>query len=121
MLLDIPVPTVNLEIVWLLIGMSFARSFGKKLDWSIQQSTFFNDRGSIGKWILGRIMDFTHHWWMGAIMWLYAPLIVKTFFWPTLLQEVYWFGVGIFIDDLRDFKHVLARYKTETEEQPPDG
>lgn len=119
MLLEIPVPSVNLEIVWLLIGMSFARSFGKKLDHTVQQTQFFKDlKMPLAKWFIKALLDFTHHWWMGALIWLYAPLIVTRLNWQTLLPEVLWFGVGMFIDDIRDFRHVMARYQTEIEKPP---
>ena len=120
MVLEIPVPILNLEIVWLLIGMTFARSFGKKLDYTVQQTQFFKDLNlPLVAWFIKAVLDFTHHWWMGALIWLYAPLIVARLHWPTLHLEVFWFGVGIFIDDIRDFKHVWARYKIEIEEEKP--
>lgn len=121
MSLTIPIPVDNFQLVWLLIGMTFARAFGKKLDYTVQQTRFFKDLNQpLVKWLIKAILDFTHHWWMGAIIWLYAPLIVKIISWPTLLPEVLFFGVGIFFDDIRDFKHVLARYKKSTNEEEED-
>ncbi len=115
MSITIPIPVDNFQIVWLLIGMSFGRSFGKKLDYSIQQTQFFKDLGPFWQGMIKRLLDFSHHWWMGALIWLYASLITKRFFWPSLELEIMWFGVGLFLDDIRDFKHVLARYKKTTE------
>ncbi len=111
MILTIPIPLDNFQIVWLLIGMGFGRSFGKQLDHTLQQTKFFTDRDPFWQGMIKRLLDFTHHWWIGALLWLYAPLIVKIIAWPALLPEVMWFGVGLFLDDIRDFKHVLARYK----------
>lgn len=117
MSLTIPIPVDNFQLVWLLIGMSFGRAFGKKLDYTVQQTQFFKDLNlPLAQWLIKALLDFTHHWWVGAIIWLYAPLIVKILVWPTLLPEVLFFGVGIFLDDIRDFKHVLARYKKATDE-----
>lgn len=121
MSLTIPIPIDNFQLIWLLIGMSFGRAFGKKLDYEIQQSEWFKKQPSWRQSIIRRILDFSHHWQYGALVWLYAPLIVKALSWPTLLPEVLFFGVGIFIDDIRDFQHVLDRYKSETEDTKPPG
>jgi len=120
-MLELPIPAGNIELIWLLIGMNFGRSFGKKLDYEIQQSEWFTRQPVWLQGIIKRILDFTHHWQYGAIIWLYAPLITRLFFWPSIQPEIMWFGIGIFIDDIRDFKHVLDRYKTETEVKPSDG
>lgn len=117
MSLIIPIPIDNFQIIWLLIGMSFGRNFGKKLDYSIQQTEAFKDLGPFWQGMIKRLLDFTHHWWIGAIIWLYAPLITAIWFWPSLELEITWLGVGLFIDDIRDFRHVLDRYKKATNEE----
>ena len=121
MSLQVPIPINNIEIVWLLIGMAFGRSFGKKFDYAIQQSKLFKESLSPGLQVLVKmILDFTHHWEIGAIIWLYAHLWVR-FLWPSLLAEITWFGVGLFLDDIRDFRHVLDRYKKLVEPTKPPG
>lgn len=117
MSLQVPIPINNYEIIWLLIGMSFGRNFGKKLDYGIQQSEWFKELSPTLQGTIKRILDFTHHWWIGALIWLYPHIWIK-YLWPSLLLEITWFGVGIFLDDIRDFKHVLDRYKKITDEQP---
>ncbi len=117
-MLTLPLPVGNQDLIWLLLGMSFGRSFGKKMDYTIQESPWFKRQGTTTKWLVKSILDFSHHWWMGALIWNYAPLIVNKFFWPTLLPEVTWFGVGLFLDDIRDFKNVLNRYKKASNETP---
>ena len=119
-MLELPIPSGNIELIWLLIGMNFGRSFGKKMDYEIQQSKWFTGQPVWAQGIIKRILDFTHHWWIGAILWLYASAITEIIHQPHLVSEVLFFGLGIFIDDIRDFQHVLDRYKTETEEKPPD-
>lgn len=116
MSLTIPIPQDNFQIIWLLIGMTFGRAFGKKFDHSMQTTEFFIKQGPLAQWFLKSLLDFLHHWWIGALIWHYAHIITKLFFWPSLLLEVTWFGIGIFIDDIRDFRHVLARYKKATNE-----
>ena len=116
MSLKIPVPVDNFQIVWLLIGMSFGRNFGKKLDYEIQQANWFKGLPPEIQGLIKRILDFTHHWWIGAIIWLYAPLITAWWFWPSLELEIMWFGVGLFLDDIRDFNHVKNRYNRLTTE-----
>ncbi len=119
MSLTIPIPIDNFQIIWLLIGMSFGRNFGKKLDYQIQETPFFKSLPGPLRGTIKRILDFTHHWWVGAIIWLYAPLITSIWFWPSLQTEITWFGIGLFLDDIRDFEHVLARYRKTTEEEQP--
>ncbi len=121
MSLTIPIPIDNFQIIWLLIGMIFGRSFGKKLDHSFQELSWFKDRSKFTQDMIKRILDFMHHWWIGAFIWNYAPLITATWFWPSLETEIMWLGVGIFIDDIRDFRHVLDRYKKTVEPTKPPG
>ena len=115
MSLTIPVPINNIEILFLLLGMSFGRSFGKKLDQNIQETTTFKNRSGLCQWIIKAVLDFTHHWWIGCIIWLYAPSFASLIGYPGLVAETMFFGVGLFLDDIRDFKHVLERYKTSVE------
>ena len=111
MSLTIPIPMDNFQTLWLLIGMLFGRTFGKKLDHSFQELPWFKDQPEFTQDMIKRTLDFTHHWWIGCIIWLYAPLIVKLIAWPSLEMEIMWLGVGLFLDDIRDFNHVLDRYK----------
>ena len=111
-MLEIPVPAGNIEILWLLLGMSFGRSFGKKLDYTIQEDPWFKKQSASLRWLMKSILDFTHHWWIGALIWIYAPLFVKWWFWPSLLTEITWFGVGLFFDDIRDYKNIIRRYQS---------
>ncbi len=115
MVLIIPFPGNNIELLWVLIGMLFGRTFGKQLDYTLQQTKFFKGRDPFWQGMIKRLLDFTHHWWIGAIIWNYPHLIVKTLSWPTLLPEVVFFGVGLFLDDIRDFNHLIKRYKTALE------
>lgn len=110
---QVPIPTNNIEILWVLLGMSFGRNFGKKLDQGIQAHPVYLSLDPAIQGFIKRILDFTHHWWMGAILWLYAHLWIQ-YLWPSFFVELKFFGVGLFLDDIRDFKHVLSRYKKAT-------
>ena len=90
MSLLVPIPETFEAAVWFALGIQFGRSFGKQLDQGIQGEDWFK---ALPKWereVIKRLLDFTHHWWMGALLMLYAPP-----FW-------YWFGAGLFVDDLPD-------------------
>jgi hypothetical protein len=76
----------------------FGRAFGKKLDYRIQQGEWFKRQGVVVQWIVQRTLDFLHHFWMGGFLMIYFPNI----------PEIYWFGYGLFIDDLPD---VPRRFK----------
>ena len=88
----IPTPTTFLGVVWFLLGIQFGRSFGKKLDRDIQDGDWFEGLKPFEQWVTRRILDFFHHWWIGALMVLYIPGS----------QEAIWFGWGLIVDDLPD-------------------
>jgi len=97
MTVNVPVPSNLLEVTWFLIGFTFARAF-KRFDYDLQESTWFKTRGGLTRWILRRLMDFFHHFWVGLLLMCYA--------WR---PEVYWFGAGIFVDDLPDLPRRLKK------------
>jgi len=99
MSITIPVPTSFCDWVWFGIGFCFARGFGKRLDQEIQASRWFRRRGKLTRWILRRLLDFLHHWWIGALLMCYAPC-----------SEVFWFGCGMFLDDLPDIPRRIKEY-----------
>jgi hypothetical protein len=43
------------------------------------------------QWFVIRVLDVTHHWWMGALLMMYI-----------VTPEIFWFGAGLFVDDLPD-------------------
>ncbi len=90
-------PNDLFSLTWFLIGFSFARGFGKRLDNDIQNSEWFKRRNPIMKGFLKRLLDSLHHYWAGLLLMLYAPG-----------PEAYWFGLGLFIDDLPD---IPRRYR----------
>jgi len=90
--IPIPIPATLLEVLWFFLGITFGRAFGKKLDCEIQATDWFKKRTVITRWILRRLLDFTHHWWIGLLLVVYFPHIT----------ELYWFGWGLFYDDLPD-------------------
>jgi hypothetical protein len=100
-MLAVPVPDTFEAAVWLGIGLLFARAFGKRLDQDIQASPWFKQLRPWEKWILKHSLDFLHHWWIGALIMLYIPIPIA-----------YWFGAGIFLDDLPDIpKRVKGYFK----------
>lgn len=101
-IIKIPWPSNEKDFLWFAIGLQFGRSFGKKLDHGIQQGMWFNDLKPWQQDIVKRILDFTHHWWMGYILWCYAAMIATHFGCPQLTNEILWFGIGLLVDDLPD-------------------
>jgi len=101
-----------LETVYFLIGLNFGRAFGKKLDQEIQRSEWYKRRSKPTRWMIRRMLDFTHHWYIGALMMIYSSC-----------PETYWFGAGLLIDDLPDIprriKSVLADLKKMAKENNP--
>ena len=91
------VPTSFEALVWWGIGGGLARSFGKQLDQDIQEGAWFAEQSPWVQNLVKRLLNFLHHWWGGALIMLYGPTYLPQ--WPV---QVYWFGAGIFVDDLPD-------------------
>ena len=98
-IIELPIPLTFEQWVWLGIGITFARAFGKRLDHDIQNTIWFIDLPGWAQWVLKRLLDFLHHWWMGALLMLYGPGLI-----------CYWFGYGLFLDDLPDIPGRIGRY-----------
>jgi len=114
--LEIPTPTSLLEWVWLGLGLLFGRAFGKPLDHEIQKTGWFNKLERKYQWIVKAAFDFLHHWWVGALLMAYSNLF------PFAKTEIFWFGLGLLIDDLPDIPPRIRGYleyllKTKTNER----
>lgn len=110
----IPIPVTFAAVVFAALGFQFGRAFGKKLDYEIQRGDWFDDRGRAVQWLVRALLDFTHHWWIGALMMMRFAI-------PS---PFYWFGFGLFIDDLPDMPRRFRGYfiiSEELEEDDDDG
>lgn len=96
-----PIPTTLITIIWMGIGITLAREIGKNLDHEIQETDWYKSRSLIWKLILGRIMDATHHWYIGALIMLAYPHDMILYI-GTMPVALYWFGLGVLIDDAPD-------------------
>ncbi|EMR73403.1 hypothetical protein MCGE09_00446, partial [Thaumarchaeota archaeon SCGC AB-539-E09] len=72
--LPLPVPEIPVEVLFLLLGSQFERSFGKQLDKKIKYSPWF-ERLKLSSLLQDqitifrlRLFDFLHHWWIGALL-----------------------------------------------------
>lgn len=94
------------QFLWWGIGGSFARAFGKKLDYEIQRGPRFEELPLWQQCIVKRMLDFMHHWWVGGLFMQYGIYGVD----PTIS---YWFGAGVLVDDLPDlYKRISYMIKT---------
>ena len=91
MSLQIPVPTSFLAAVWFGMGLTFGRGFGKNLDQTVKKTKWFQTLPALQQWLVARVLDVAHHWWMGALLMAYISA-----------PEVFWFGAGLLVDDLPD-------------------
>lgn len=116
----LPVPDTMAYLVVMLMGMGAGNAFSK-IDYIIQQTKTFTDQGSITQAVIKMFLDFFHHWWMGALVWLYPHMFAQWLhLWPSIVPEMMWFGAGIFLDDIRDFQHLLERYSKIVDPEPTD-
>lgn len=131
MSITIPVPVDLKAVLWFGVGAFFARALGKRIDWEVQQTTWF--KGLSGqKWgwlkqiILQRAMDCLHHWYIGLFLVVYASqpwlLWQPEWFWthieiPLGPYSLSWLGWGVFADDAPDLYARLKEFfpkRTET-------
>jgi len=96
----IPTPTTFFQFTWVGIGIIGARCLGKNGDYKIQQSAWFKRRSILMQYGIKAFLNFMHHWWIGALMMLYMDKY----------PEMYWFGYGLFLDDLPDIPERLRKY-----------
>jgi hypothetical protein len=85
----------------------------------MQQTDWFKSLDPWSQGFLKRIMDFFHHWWMGAFLWLYAEPISIRLGLMNYSTEILFFGYGILIDDIRDIDNLKRRYKKLFEDSEP--
>lgn len=112
--INVPVPPTLLAMCWFLIGINFGRSFGKQLDQDIQGSDWYKNLHPNARWILKRVLDFTHHWWIGLLLVVYSYRITWSW-WILRAEEIYWFGWGLFVDDLPDVPRRYPQLKDAIE------
>lgn len=98
-MITIPAPPTLEAWLWLAIGFTFARAYGKRLDQDIQASEWFQNLPGLQSWLVKHSLDFLHHWWIGALIMVYSP-------WEQLM----FFGAGILLDDLPDIPRRMKRY-----------
>jgi len=91
-MITVPTPVTFIEWLWFGMGITFGRGFGKNLDHTIQKTKWFRKLKPWQKWFIRRLLDVTHHWWIGGILIGYFPNI----------PELFWFGAGLLVDDLPD-------------------
>jgi hypothetical protein len=104
----VPIPQTAEEVLWLLIGLLFGRCFGKKLDKTLTYSEWFKNRHRFWQEVIYRVTDFLHHWWVGLLIGIYYQQISG--FLGLYSIAVKWFGWGLFLDDIRDFRNLARRY-----------
>lgn len=110
---EIPTPDSFASWLWLTLGIAFGRAFGKQLDQEIQQTPWFKKLKPWEKWIVKRLLDFLHHWWIGALLMLYCADPIEVWLMPgtfiNVLKELYWFGAGLLLDDMPDIPRRIEK------------
>ncbi len=107
-MIELPIPSTLLQISWLLIGFTFARAFGKNLDQIVKSSGFFKKQNSVAQWLLSALLDFLHHFWVGLLLMSYAGQVAALI--PVESDVLYFYGLGMFLDDLPDVPRRFQKY-----------
>ena len=112
MTITIPTPSSFIQIVFAGIGIAFGRAY-KKCDYVAQQTGWFKNLSPTGQWFVKATLDALHHWWMGALLMVWSKFFIFPFPSPELplitANEIFWFGWGLFIDDLPDLAPRLKK------------
>lgn len=82
---------------WVALGTLFGRAFAKPLDHYVQDSGWFAQMPLFAQWFLRRALDLLHHWWVGVLLYLYAPQLPLA---PGTITVLQYFGIGILLNDL---------------------
>jgi len=96
--INIPLPETLLQVTWFLIGF-FAGRAGAKTDNTVKESEWFKKQNKTVQSAISGLLDFTHHFWMGLLLMTYA-----------IYPEMYWLGVGLFVDDMPDVPARFAKW-----------
>jgi len=98
-------PVTSKAVLMILVGASFGREFGKNLDQGIQAGDWFKKLSPVYQKFVKKILDFTHHWWIGWGLMAYSPAE----------SNQWYFGLGLLIDDLPDipFRYGLMERKPD--------
>lgn len=114
-------PDLSWRMYFILLGVVFGAGFGKKLDQGIMNSEWYNELKEKPRWsipgeaiqnIVKRVLDITHHWWIGwGMMILFGR-------YHRLPEEAWYFGLGLLIDDLKDipFRHGILERDNDGED-----
>ena len=97
-------PDQLLVIVSLLSGFLFGESF-RILDYQLKQSPMFHIMSPMQRFLFGWFPDLLHHFQYGlALMWFsYQTESI------TLGSFAYYFGLGMVLADVKNYKAVLRR------------
>jgi hypothetical protein len=91
----------------------FARAFAKKLDQSIKVSPTFKSWSPEMQFIIAGLLNFMHHLWIGLLIMLtYAQNYTYLIYVPGGVLPIapFWFGYGLFIDDMPDVPNRFKKY-----------
>jgi len=98
--IDLLLPETLLEVTYFLIGFMAGRA-GALCDNQIKNSEWYKRRCSCEQSVISGLLDFTHHFWIGLLLMVEIPREVCG-------GRPYWFGMGLFVDDMPD---IPARFK----------
>lgn len=98
--IDLPLPQTLLEVTYFLIGF-FAGRAGALCDHQIKESAWYKKQRPCVKSTISALLDFTHHFWIGLLIMVEIPMTAYG-------GRPYWFGMGLFVDDMPD---IPSRFK----------
>ena len=99
--LPFPLPTSSPSaqaFFWFLLAAYLARVLAKPLDHEIQTTDWFIKQHFIIQWLIKRLLDLFHHWYIGWAICVYPEYLSA--FVPFSAEEVYWIGFAILLNDL---------------------
>ncbi len=107
-MIELPIPSTLLQITWLLIGFTFARAFGKSIDQKVKASNFYSKQNWLVQWLVSGLLDWLHHFWVGLLLMSYSGQVAAVI--PVESDVLYFYGLGMFLDDLPDVPRRFQQY-----------
>lgn len=95
-----------------VLGFSIGYLWGETFsdaDWAIKNTESFKKLSSFRKWLVSHILDVTHHFQYGLVLYLVAIKSTGLAQYPLIQLIIIWLAWGLIVSDWKDYQYVLKR------------
>jgi hypothetical protein len=91
------------------VGFLWGEAFSKFDNAVKYKSKFYPALSPLCQWLLGSLMDATHHFQYGLALVLLVMKVPWFLSHPTISLVLTWVGWGLIVSDWKDYKNILKR------------